>query len=104
MQFSKFKWAICGCCEGHGKVDNPAFSNGITSSEWEQWGDEDRASYLSGLYDVPCPDCRGSGKIKVPDVAAMTFTEKRELVLQRIEAREEAEFLRQCAHERRMGY
>ncbi|QBQ72201.1 hypothetical protein HWC14_gp52 [Serratia phage Parlo] len=102
MQFSKFKWAICGCCEGHGKVENPAFYNGIT--DWAEWSDEERESYMSGLYDVPCPDCRGSGKVKVPDVAAMTFAEKRELVLQRIEAREDAEYRRQCAHERAMGY
>ncbi|HEJ7283116.1 TPA: hypothetical protein SMF87_004568 [Serratia marcescens] len=102
MQFSKFKWAICGCCEGNGKVENPAFHNGIT--DWSEWSDEERESYMSGLYDVTCTDCRGSGKVKIPDVAAMTFAEKRELVLQRIEAREDAEYRRQCAKERAMGY
>ncbi|HHL0959059.1 TPA: hypothetical protein ACQVH3_003812 [Serratia marcescens] len=104
MTFTKFKWVICNYCEGHGKVDNPAFSNGITSSEWGEWSDEDRESYMSGLYDVPCPNCSGSGKVKAPNVGSMTFAEKRELVKQLIEAREEEEFLRQCAHERRMGY
>lgn len=33
---AKYQWAICECCEGEGRVENPAFSNGITSSEWAE--------------------------------------------------------------------
>jgi hypothetical protein len=31
---NKHKWIICPCCDGESTVDNPAFSNGFTSSEW----------------------------------------------------------------------
>ncbi|WP_277628550.1 hypothetical protein [Moellerella wisconsensis] len=40
----------------------------------------------------------------MPDVSRMTFAEKRVLVAQRREAREDAEYRRQAAHELRMGY
>ncbi|MCL2892502.1 hypothetical protein [Brenneria tiliae] len=29
----KYNFVICHVCEGHGMMDNPAFSNGFTSSE-----------------------------------------------------------------------
>jgi hypothetical protein len=58
------RWAICDHCEGNGKCDNPAFSNGITSSEWEDdWDDYSREMYFSGAYDVSCHICHGSGKV-----------------------------------------
>ncbi|UNH29089.1 hypothetical protein MNY64_16195 (plasmid) [Moellerella wisconsensis] len=100
MQSEKFLWEICGCCEGHGKVDNPAFSEGFTGSEWNELDNE----FRKGTYDVQCRNCKGSGKVKVPDVSRMTFAEKRVLVAQRREAREDAEYRRQAAHELRMGY
>ncbi|QWA09825.1 hypothetical protein GTU79_21325 [Sodalis ligni] len=99
----KFKWVICECCEGSGKVDNPAFSNGITSSEWAEWGEEDHLNYIGGFYDVCCPSCRGSGKRQVPIVSALSFAEKRELVQQRRDNRELAECDRIHAMERMLG-
>lgn len=104
MQFEKFYWAICDCCEGHGKIDNPAFSNGFTSTEWSDLDEEFREDYRKGTYDVQCSECKGSGKVKQPDVKNMTFAEKRNLVLQRRESHEDAAFRRQAAHEQRMGY
>lgn len=101
--YSKYIWTICDRCEGHGTVDHPAFSNGITSSEWAEWEPEERQNYFNGAYDVPCDSCNGSGKVKAPDVARMSFAEKRELVLQLREAREEAEYRRMCAYERSIG-
>lgn len=103
MNYSKFIWVICWRCEGHGKVDHPAFSNGITSSEWAEWEPEERQNYFNGAYDVPCDTCKGSGKVKAPDIQSMTFEEKRELVLQLREQREEAEYQRMWAYERSMG-
>jgi DnaJ-class molecular chaperone len=85
--FGKYRWEICAECDGHGRRDHPAFSNGITSSEWAEWDPDDRETYMRGGYDVPCGDCGGSGKVRVPDVARMTFAEKRVLVDQRREAR-----------------
>jgi DnaJ-class molecular chaperone len=78
-----FTWAICPHCDGHGKRDNPAFSNGITSSEWAEWDCDERETYLSGAYDVVCRDCDGTGKVAEPIISRLTFTEKRALVEQR---------------------
>lgn len=111
----KTKWAICGCCEGNGRVENPAFSNGFTSEEWADMcsdyddGDDTSAAdrYMAGAYDVVCSECRGTGKIKVPDVQAMTFGEKRQHILnmreQQAEARARREIAAEYAAERRMG-
>lgn len=107
MRNPKMKWVICSKCEGHCKVEHPAFENGITSSEWADVEQESRDAYMRGDYDVPCDECRGLGRIEVPNVAMMTFTEKRMLVLQRREARLDAKISREMAAEyaaeRRMG-
>lgn len=98
-----FRWAICGDCEGHGKVSHPAFSNGFTSSEWADMEHDERDSYMRGDYDVRCDCCKGSGKVKVPDVSRMSWPEKRELVRQRQHNRIMAELARESAAERAMG-
>jgi len=95
-------WAICDCCEGNGKVDHPAFSNGFTSSEWADMDYDDRERYLGGAYDVPCRECKGSGKVRVR-TTPLTFGEKRVLVRQRREAEWRAESAAEYAAERRMG-
>lgn len=104
---SKMKWAICDCCEGHGKVEHPAFSNGFTSSEWADMSEDEHDSYMRGDYDVKCEACDGLGRVEVPNVAEMTFAEKRALVEQRREARLDAKIDREIAAEyaaeRRMG-
>lgn len=86
----KTKWIICSQCEGEGCVENPAFSNGFTSSEWHDMHADEQDSYLRGYYDVKCQACDGSGKVHVPNVAAMSFAEKRQLVIELREAREYA--------------
>lgn len=101
-----FRWAICDCCEGSGTRDNPAFSNGITSSEWhDEWDDDDRQAYLSGRYDVPCGDCAGSGKVRQIIVACLTWAERRELVEERRRDRARAEMAAEYrAEQRHCGY
>jgi hypothetical protein len=77
-----YRWAICDRCHGHGTVDHPAFSNGISMDEWSgpDWDDESRENYLRGAYDVKCTaGCEG-GKVREPIVANLTFAEKRALV------------------------
>lgn len=61
------RYEVCPCCEGKGSHDHPAFSNGITSSEWAEWDQEEREDYQKGIYDVPCEECKGLRVILVPD-------------------------------------
>lgn len=53
------KYRVCPECDGEGKVDNPAFSNGFTSSELHEAGPEFCEDYAKGVYDVKCPLCKG---------------------------------------------
>lgn len=98
-----YRWAICDCCEGSGKVGHPAFSNGITSSEWADMDQDGRDSYMRGDYEVQCDCCKGSGKVKLPEVSRMGWPLKRELVRQRQHNRIMAQLAREEAAERRMG-
>lgn len=103
MQFSKYRWAICDHCNGDGRIPHPAFSNGITASEWRDWDEDDRCNYMDGIFDTTCEKCKGRGSIKVPDVSRMTFSEKRELVILRQNMREDREIERIHAMERAIG-
>ena len=103
----KFKWVICYCCEGHGHVDNPAFTQGFTSSEWHDKDPDEQDAYMAGVYDVQCVSCKGLGRIREPDISAMNFSEKRLLVIElkegRAEARAKAEIDAEIRAERAMG-
>lgn len=101
------KVAICPCCDGHGQIENQAFSNGFTSSEWYEMDDDFKERYMAGDYDVPCEECKGSGRMLVPNIGHMNFSQKRQLVLIRREQREEAYAMRainaEMAAERAFG-
>lgn len=105
------KWIICPCCNGNGRVENSAFSNGFTSTEWAEMAhdfdnqDETNAQqhYLRGDYDQACEDCEQSGKLRVPDVYSMTFAEKRVFAAVRRDKRLQFEYDCISAAERRMG-
>lgn len=49
-----YYWAICHHCDGHGSMDNPAFSDGFTNSELYDMEPEERQRIVNGAYDVPC--------------------------------------------------
>lgn len=59
---ARMKWAICDTCEGEGKADNIAFSNGFESDDPDEY-----ERYAEGFYDVVCEQCNGSGKVKTID-------------------------------------
>lgn len=91
------KNALCDCCGGEGRVDNPAFSNGITQSDREEMGEEAFENYMSGMYDVACPECKGAKVVLVPDVSDCTFAQKRFLVGYYKDQKEQAEAAREAA-------
>ncbi|MGQ4133365.1 hypothetical protein ACUC97_28785 [Escherichia coli] len=93
----KFKYIICHQCEGHGTMENPAFENGYTQSEM-------REKYFAGAFDVRCNVCAGDGKLSVPNVAAMSFSERRVLAARRRDERLQAADERLSRQERAMGY
>ena len=98
-----YYWAICHHCDGHGSMDNPAFSDGFTNSELYDIEPEERQRIVNGAYDVPCTNCKGSGKVKVPNIREMSFGEKREFVERRREQRELDELSQMEKLERMMG-
>lgn len=57
-------WIICPVCEGNGTVVNPNIDdNGLTADDFAE--DPDFADdYMSGVYDVTCNACGGSGKMR----------------------------------------
>lgn len=64
---------VCPRCDGSGVHDHPAFSNGITSDEWERdWDEDSREDYLRGAYDVCCSRCGGKRVVLVPDEERFT--------------------------------
>lgn len=87
---------MCDCCGGEGKVDNPAFDNGITQSDREEMGEESFQNYMDGMYDVSCPECKGAKIVLVPDVDDCTFAQKRFLVGYRNDLIEQARDAREA--------
>lgn len=102
-----YEWTICDCCKGHGKVDHPAFQNGITSSEWQEMANDwdlngetnAQQRYKAGVYDVPCKSCQGSGKLKQPLFRAMPREERKLYIRYLREQREEGDFYRELHQE-----
>ena len=89
---------VCDRCRGEGVHDHPAFSNGLTSEDFE---DEDfREGYFSGRYDVVCECCKGANVITVPDEERCT-PEQLEAYDKHIN--EERSYRAEIEAERRMG-
>lgn len=95
------RYEICGNCQGHGQHAHAIDGDGITSSEWDEWDEDDRETYMSGGYDQPCEECDGTGKVVVVD----EVTADPEL-LKRYQdhARFEAECRAEDRYNQRMGY
>lgn len=96
-----FKFEVCPTCDGKGTHTNPSVdSGGITGSEWAEWDDEDRESYMEGTYDVQCYECRGQRV--TPEMDRERVDPK---ILEHMDraAREEAEFRAIERAERMMG-
>ncbi len=75
-----FKYEVCERCNGKGSHVNPSIDgHGITSDEMAEAGPEFLEDYMSGVYDVPCYECKGLRVVMVPDEALLT-PEEREIV------------------------
>lgn len=71
------KYEVCDVCEGKGSyVNRNIDGNGITSSEWEEAGEEFQEDYMSGKYDVQCEECKGLRVILFVDEDALLPEEK----------------------------
>jgi hypothetical protein len=66
----KSKWQICFVCRGDGTHVNPSIDgNGLTREDFDE--DPDFAdAYMSGVYDIRCDACDGTGKQLTADVDA----------------------------------
>ena len=94
---------ICPTCQGRGSHAHAIDGNGITSSEWAEWHDDEKSTYLSGGYDRTCEGCSG-GKV-VPVVDESTLTEQQKTDLERVHQveRDLVQIDRISAMERRYG-
>jgi hypothetical protein len=75
-----FTWAICGCCNGHGK--SSAYLGAYTADEMAEAGPEFQDEYMRGGYDRRCDACDGRGKVKVADHYKMTREQRAEFKAQ----------------------
>jgi hypothetical protein len=92
---------VCPTCGGHGTHVNPSIdAGGITSSEWEEWDEEDRDAYMDGRYDVTCYEC--GGKNVVPELDRERCDPKVLASLDK-QAESRAESERESYYERMMG-
>ena len=95
---------VCSRCRGFGHHTNPAIDgNGITQSEWEEWGEDDRDNYMSGVYDVSCEVCGGNKVVMAPDEQFCSEEQKELLKLWYEEQESNAYYDEESAAERRMG-
>lgn len=92
------RYEVCPVCQGHGKTDPKAWSNGVPQEFFAE--DEDFAEdYFSGKYDVCCSECNGQRLIIVADENAMTAEQA---AMYTEWETNEADFAREQAWERRM--
>lgn len=66
------KYEVCPTCEGKGKHVHPGVdSHGLTAEDFAE--DPDLVeNYISGMYDVPCAECRGERVVPVVDETRAT--------------------------------
>lgn len=96
-------YEVCGRCQGEGKHDHSAFSNGISREQFDEDPDFSE-DYFAGVYDVQCEECGGNRVVPVVNEAEC----KRQGLEADLEAyyegrRAEASHRAERAAERRMG-
>lgn len=94
------KLDVCPNCQGKGShVNRNIDSHGITAEEFAEDPDFEEA-YFSGVYDVPCDECKGLRVVEVVNRDACTPEILKEYDEQ---LQEDCDYQTQCAAELRMG-
>lgn len=94
------RWVICSVCDGNGTHVNPSIDAGGLSSDAFLEDPDFADDYFSGVHDVPCYCCKGTGKIREPDYDRMT---PEQIEAYEEDQRSEAEYEAMCRAERIMG-
>ena len=97
-------YKVCPTCSGKGKHVNPSIdADGLTAEDFDEDPDF-RESYFSGVYDVTCYECGGLRVI--PEIDESNLSEAQKGFLTRVQELEaqKAQWAREEAAERRMGY
>ena len=64
----KFHWTLCPLCRGKGTVVNPSLdAGGLDMDGWRGEDPDFVEDYLSGAYDITCPQCLGRTTVAVCD-------------------------------------
>lgn len=94
------KYEVCSLCDGKGHHVNPSIdAHGLSREDF----DEDPGfaeDYLSGMYDELCYECGGK---RVQPVVNEEYADKETLERFKDRERSEADYIRECEYERRMG-
>lgn len=94
------RYEVCDRCHGRGTHDHPAFSNGFTRDD-DFVDDDFIEEYMAGTYDVPCSECHGNRVVLVPADGPDSQNPNVQAYYKR--QRDEADYRREVAAERRMG-
>lgn len=98
-----FTIEICPTCNGSGLTSRhvECDGGGFTAEEWGDQDEDFRRDYMSGAYDRPCDDCRDlPGRRIVPNIKSLSKADRADWIEQ---CRDEREYQRLSAMERRMG-
>jgi len=73
------KYAVCDNCEGKGTQVNPNVDgNGLTQEDFDEQGPDFFDDYMSGVYDIPCLECKGLRVVLVADENRLTAEQMQE--------------------------
>lgn len=97
------KFEVCWRCRGEGSHVNPAIDgHGLSQEDFDEDPDF-RENYFSGVYDVPCYECKGYRVTLVMDESRFTEEHKASMVLLEKQWEWEARDRAEAEMERRMG-
>lgn len=97
------KYDVCPECEGSGKVLCEGLRGvAFTYEDMDEAGPDFREDYMSGRYDVQCPECHGLRVVVVPDEQFMSDEQKAQLKEHEEHLRLVAQWAAEDAYTRRM--